>query len=108
MNSPAPNIPCAISKTSPFTEYLKELELKATSEDDICAGEETLDAIFAEDLTLGVSGGAASSGRTAATPQEGDDHLAAAQAMAALSFVHDGQLKIDEATNPHPMCSGYE
>ena len=108
MNSPAPNIPCAISETSPFTEYLKELELKATSEDDICAGDETLDAIFAEDLTLGVGGGAASAGRTAATPQEGDDHLAAARAMAAFSFVHDGQLKIDEATNPHSMCSGYE
>ena len=28
--------------------------------------------------------------------------------MAALSFVHKGQLKIDEATNPHPLCSGYE
>jgi hypothetical protein len=28
--------------------------------------------------------------------------------MAALSFVHDGQLKIDEATNPHPVCSGFE
>ncbi len=93
---------------SPFTEYLKELELQATSEDDIRAGDETLDAIFAEDLTLGVGGGAASAGRTAATPQEGDDHLAAAQAMAALSFVHDGQLKIDEDANPHPVCSGYE
>ena len=108
MNSPAPNIPCAVSEMSPFTKYLKELELEATSEDDIRAGDETLDAIFAEDLTLGVGGGAASAGRTAATPQEGDDHLAAAQAMAALSFVHDGQLKIDEATNPHPVCSGYE
>jgi hypothetical protein len=28
--------------------------------------------------------------------------------MAALSFVNDGQLKIDEATNPHPVCSGFE
>ena len=28
--------------------------------------------------------------------------------MAALSFVHDGQLKIDEATNPPPVCSGFE
>jgi hypothetical protein len=45
---------------------------------------------------------------TAAMPQEGDDHLAAARAMAALSFVHDGQLKIDEATNPPPVCSGFE
>ena len=78
MNSPAPNIPCAVSETSPFTEYLKELELKATSEDNICAGDETLDAIFAEDLTLGVGGGAALAGRTVATPQEGDDHLTAA------------------------------
>ena len=79
---------------------MKELKLKAISEDDIRAGDKTLDAIFAEDLTLGVGGGAALAGHTAATPQEGDDHLAAAQAMAALSFVHDGQLKIDEATNP--------
>ena len=108
MNSPAPNIPCAVSETSPFTEYLKELELTATLEDDIRAGDETLNVIFAEDLTLGVGSGAGSAGCTAATPQEGDDHLAAARAMAALSFVHDGQLKIDEATNPHPMCSGYE
>jgi len=110
MNSPAPNIPCAISETSPFTAYLKELELEATSEDDIRAEDETLDAIFAEDLILilGVGGGAASAGCTAAMPQEGDDHLAAARAMTALSFVHDGQLKIDEATNPHPVCSGYE
>ena len=75
MNSPAPNIPCAVSEMSPFTKYLKELELEATSEDDIRAGDETLDAIFAEDLTLGVGGGAASAGRTAATPQEGDDHF---------------------------------
>jgi hypothetical protein len=37
MNSPAPNIPCAVSATSPFTEYMKELELEATSEDDSCA-----------------------------------------------------------------------
>ena len=28
--------------------------------------------------------------------------------MAALSFVHDCQLKIDEATNLHPVCSGFE
>jgi hypothetical protein len=57
---------------------MKELELEATLEDDICAGDETLDAIFAEDLTLRVGGGAASAGHTAATSQEGDDHLAAA------------------------------
>jgi hypothetical protein len=108
MNSPAPNIPCAVSETSPFTEYLKELKLQATSEEDIRVGDKTLDAIFVEDLTIGVGGGAALAGCTAATPQEGDDHLAAAQAMAALSFVHDGQLKIDDATNPYPVCSGYE
>ena len=108
MNSPAPNIPCAVSATSPFTEYTKELELEATWEDDIHARDKTLNTIFAEDLTLGVGGGAALADRTTATPQEGDDHLAAARAMAALSFVHDGQLKIDEATNPHPVCSGYE
>ncbi len=85
---------------------MKELELKATSEDDIRAGDETLGTIFAEDLTLGVGGGAALAGRTAATPQEGGD-LAAAQAMATLSFVHNGQLKIDGATNPPPVCSGF-
>jgi hypothetical protein len=92
---------------------MNELELEATPDDDIRAGDETLDAIFAEDHTLGVGGGAASAGRTAATPQEGGD-LAAARAMAALSFVHDanekemiGQLKIDEATNPPPKCSGF-
>ena len=76
MNSPAPNIPGAISAMSPITEYMNEL--KATSEDDICARDETLNAIFAEDHALGVGGGAASAGRTAVTPQEGDDHLAAA------------------------------
>jgi len=109
MNSPAPNIPGAVSAMSPFTEYMNELELEATSEDDIRAGDETLNAIFAEDHALGVGGGTASAGHTAArTPQEGDDHLAAARAMAALSFVYDGQRKIDEATNPHPVCSGYE
>ncbi len=109
MNSPAPNIPGAVSAMSPFTECMNELELEATSEDDIRAGDETLNAIFAEDHALGVGGGTASAGRTAArTPQEGDDHLAAARAMAALSFVYDGQQKIDEATNPHPVCSGYE
>jgi hypothetical protein len=84
---------------------MKELELEATSEDDICAGDETLDAIFAEDLTLDVGGGAALTGCTAATLQEGGD-LAAARAMTALSFVHNGRLKIDEAANPPPVCSG--
>ena len=92
MNSPAPNIPGAISAMSPFTEYMNELELEATSEDDICAGDETLNAIFAEDHALGVGGGAASAGRTAATPQEGGD-LAAAQAMAALSGILCGQRR---------------
>jgi hypothetical protein len=88
MNSPAPNIPGAVSAMSPFTEYImNELELEATSEDDIRAGDETLDAIFAEDHALGVGGGAASlAGRMPATPQEGGD-LATARAMAALSFV---------------------
>ena len=108
MNSPAPNIPGAVSAMSPFTEYMNGLELEATLEDDICAGDETLNAIFAEDHALGVGGGAASAGLMAATPQEGDDHLTAARAMAALCFVHNGQLKIDDATNPHPVCSGYE
>ena len=31
MNSPAPNIPGAVSAMSPFTEYMNELELEATS-----------------------------------------------------------------------------
>ena len=57
---------------------MKEFELKATLKDEIRAGDETLYAIFAEDFTLVVDGGAALAGRTAATPQEGDDHLAAA------------------------------
>ena len=87
MNSPAPNIPGAVSAMSPFTEYMNELELEATSEDDIRAGDETLDVIFAEDHVLGVGGGAASSaGRTPAMPQE-RGNLATARAMAALSFV---------------------
>jgi hypothetical protein len=86
MNSPAPNIPGAISAMHPFTEYMNELELEASSEDDIRAGDETLDAIFAEDHALGVGGGAALAGCTPATPQEGGD-LAMARAMAALSFV---------------------
>jgi hypothetical protein len=113
MNSPATNIPCAVSAMSPFTEYMKKLKLEATSEDDIHAGDKTLDAIFAEDLTLGVGGGTALAGRAAATPKEGGD-LAVAQAVAALSFVHDAnekemiaQLKIDEATNPPPVCSEF-
>ena len=97
---------------SPFTEYMNKLELEAISEDDICARDETLDEIFPEDHALGVGGGAASAGCTAATPQEGGD-LAAARAMVALSFVHDAnvkirQLKIDESTNPPPVCSGFE
>jgi hypothetical protein len=74
MNSPAPNIPGAVSAMSPFTEYImNELELEATSEDDIRAGDETLDAIFAEDHAHDVGGGAASAGRTPATPQEGNE-----------------------------------
>ena len=60
MNSHAPNIPGAVSAMSPFTEYImNELELEATSEDDIRAGDETLDAIFAEDHAHDVGGGAA-------------------------------------------------
>ncbi len=81
MNSLAPNIPGAVSAMSPFTEYMNELELKATSEDDIRDRDETLDAIFAEDHALDVGGGAASAGRTPAMPQEGGD-LATARAMA--------------------------
>jgi hypothetical protein len=79
MHSPAPNIPGAASAMSPFTKYLNELE--ATSNDDIRDGDETLNTIFArEDASihaLGVGGGAASAGRTAAPPQGGD--LAAAR-----------------------------
>ncbi len=71
MNFPAPNIQRAVSETRPFTEYLKELELQATSEEDIHVRDKTLDAIFAEeDLTLGGGCGAASAGCTAATPQD--------------------------------------
>jgi hypothetical protein len=76
MNSPAPNIPGAVSAMIPFTEYIMnelKLELEATSEDDIRAGDETLDAIFAEDHAHDVGGGAASAGRTPATPQEGNE-----------------------------------
>ena len=40
MNSPAPNNPGAASAPSPFTDYMNEL--KAISEDDIGAGDETL------------------------------------------------------------------
>ena len=54
MNSPAPNIPGAVSAMSPFTEYMNELELEATSEDDIRAEDETPDTIFAEDHALGL------------------------------------------------------
>ncbi len=75
MNSPAPNIPG--SAMSPFTECMNELELEATSEDDIRAGDETLDTIFAEDHASGVCGGAASTGCTAVTPQERGDLAAA-------------------------------
>ena len=50
MHSPAPNNPGAASAPSPFTDYMNEL--KATSEDDIRAGDETLDAIFDGDETL--------------------------------------------------------
>ena len=81
MNSPAPNIPGAVSAMSTFTEYMNELELEATLEDDIRAGDKTLDAIFAEDHALGIGGGAALAGRTPAMPQEGGD-LAMARAMA--------------------------
>ena len=74
MNSPAPNIPGAVSAMSPFTEYImNELELEATSDDDIRAGDETLDAIFAEDHAHDVGGDAASAGRTPVTPQEGNE-----------------------------------
>ncbi len=74
MNSPAPNIPSAVSAMSPFTEYImNELELEATSEDAIRAGDETLNAIFAEDHAHNVGGDAASAGRTPVTPQEGNE-----------------------------------
>ena len=52
---------------------MNELELKATSEDDIRAGDKTLDAIFAEDHTNDVGGGAALAGCTPATLQEGNE-----------------------------------
>ena len=52
MNSPAPNNPGAASAMSPPTEYMNELELelelKATSEDDIGAGDETLSLFTAK------------------------------------------------------------
>ena len=41
MNSPAPNIPGAASAMSPFTKYMNELELEATSKDFIRAGDTT-------------------------------------------------------------------
>ena len=99
MNFPAPNNPGAASTPSPFTDYMNEL--KANSEDDIRAkdktlvaifdGDETLGAIFAhcEDHALGVGGGAALAGRTAAPPQGGlslvdDDESGAASAPPTL------------------------
>ena len=49
MNSPAPNIPGAVSAMSLFTEYImNKLELEATSEDDIGAGDETLSLFTAK------------------------------------------------------------
>ena len=52
MNSSAPNNPGAASAMSPPTEYMNELELelelKATSEDDIGAGDETLSLFTAK------------------------------------------------------------
>ena len=50
MNSPAPNNPGAASAMSPPTEYMNELELEleATSEDDIGAGDETLSLFTAK------------------------------------------------------------
>jgi hypothetical protein len=96
MHSPAPNNPGAASAPSPFTDYMNEL--KATSEDDIRAGDETLDAIFdgdetlgaffarsCEDHALGVGGGAASAGRTAAPASLADvDESGAASAPPTL------------------------
>jgi hypothetical protein len=119
MQSPAPNIPGAISAVSTFTEYLNEL--KATSIDDIRELDEITNALFArEDASihvLGVGGGSALAGRMAAQPQGGD--LTAARAMAAILcsmggctnfFVDDGiveeivdQLK-SETANPLPPC----
>ena len=85
--------------TNTLHYYLNEL--KANSEDDIRAGDETLNAIFdgdetlgaifarCEDHALGVGGGAASAGRTAAPPQGGlsladDDESGAASAPPTL------------------------
>ena len=74
MHSPAPNILGATSAMSPFTKYLNELE--ATSNNNICDGDKTLNAIFSHDdasiHALGVGGGAALAGCTAAMPQGGD------------------------------------
>ena len=80
MNSPAPNNPGAASTPSPFTDYMN-----ANSEDDIRAGDETIDALFdgdetlsaffarsCEDHALGVGGGAASACCTAAPPSLAD------------------------------------
>ena len=93
MNSPAPNNLGAASAPSPFTDYMN-----ANSEDDIRAGDETLDAIFdgdetlgaffarsCEDHALGVGGGAASVGHTAAPPSLADvDESGAASAPTTL------------------------
>jgi hypothetical protein len=122
MDSPAPNIPGAVSAVSSFTEYLNKL--KATLIDDICELDETTNALFArEDAsihTLGIGGDAASPGCMAAQPQGGN--LAAARAMAAILcsiggctnfFVDDDiveeivdQLK-SETADPLPVCPGY-
>jgi hypothetical protein len=104
MNSPAPNIPGAVSAMSPFTEYImNKLELKATLEDDIRARDKTLDAIFAEDHTHDVGGGAASAGRTPATPQEGnklkleatlEDDIRAGDETLDVIFAEDHALSV--------------
>ena len=71
---PCPQHPGRRQRNEPFTEYImNELELKATSEDDIRARDKTLNAIFAEDHAHDVGGGAASAGCTPATPQEGNE-----------------------------------
>ncbi len=56
MNSPAPNIPGAVSAMSPFTEYMNELELEATSEDDIRARDKTLNAMGDSAMGDGATG----------------------------------------------------
>jgi hypothetical protein len=96
---PFPQQPGRRQHTKPLHYYMNEL--KANSEDDIRAGDETLNAIFdgdktlgaifarCEDHALGVGGGAASAGRTAAPPQGGlsladDDESGAASAPPTL------------------------